>query len=259
MTDPSSVRATSKSDRNWADLAAELTPAKSLARVDTVTARGITTITIIGVLLTGLGALSAGLPSYSGPARGLAIATVISAALAVASALTAQVLTITRRLRTGNLAEVKSWYRKQFDIRAYFTQAATILLLLAALLAGASATASLATTLPTAPSIQVTQSLDTGTPASAGQSTVTVQVTFHGVPAGQAATVVITTPSNAQDLGRAATIPAPDGTAAMSLTLSHLPADQPVIITARATRQLCQATFNPADGVPILSCHTTPR
>ena len=70
MTDPAPVRSTTKSDRNWAELAAELTPAKSLARVDTVTARAVTTITVIGVLLTGLGVLSAGLPSYPRPRPG---------------------------------------------------------------------------------------------------------------------------------------------------------------------------------------------
>ena len=256
MTGPGSVRTPSKSDRNWADLAAELTPAKSLARVDTVTARAVTTITVIGVLLTGLGALSAGLPSYPGPARGLAIAAVVTAALAVASALTAQVLTITRRLHTGNLAEVKSWYRRQFDIRAYPTQAATILLLLAALLAGAAATAALATTPPTTPTIQVTQSVDTGTSPRAGQATVTVQVTFHGVPPGQPATVTITTPGTAHDLGTAVATPAPDGTAVTSLTLSHLTAGRPVTITARAIGQICQTTINPANSAPILTCHT---
>jgi hypothetical protein len=257
MTNPAGVRATRKSDRNWVDLAAELTPVKSLARVDAVTARAVTTITVIGVLLTGLGALSAGLPSYPDLARGLAIAAVTSAALAVASALTAQVLTITRRLRTGNLAEVKSWYHRQFDLRAYPTQAATILLLLAALLAGAAVTASLATTPPTTPTIQVTQRLDTGTSALTGQSTVTAQVTFHDVPPGQAATITITTPGIAQDLGQATATPAPDGTAATSLTISHLLAGRPVIIIARATGQLCQTTINAAKGAPSLSCRTT--
>lgn len=87
MTEP--VRRSSPSDQAWAELAAELTPAKSLARVDTVTARAVTTITVVGVLLTGLGALGAGLLAQAGPAHALAVATVITAALAVACALAA--------------------------------------------------------------------------------------------------------------------------------------------------------------------------
>ena len=108
------VRPPSRADQAWADLAAELAPAKSLARIDAVTARAVTTITVVGVLLTGLGAASTALPAQPGPARVLAAATVITAALAVTAALTAQVLTITRHLNPANLAEVKGWYRRQF-------------------------------------------------------------------------------------------------------------------------------------------------
>lgn len=60
-------------------------------------------------------------------------------------ALVAQMLTITRRLNPGNLIEVQEWYRRQFGTRARATQAATVLLVLAALLAGATAVASLLT------------------------------------------------------------------------------------------------------------------
>ena len=53
----------------------------------------------------------------------------VTAALAVACALTAQVLTITRHLNPANLADVQAWYRRQFTLRAYTTQAATVLLI----------------------------------------------------------------------------------------------------------------------------------
>jgi hypothetical protein len=143
MTSP--VRPPSPADQAWADLAAQLTPANSLARIDTVTARAITTITVLGTLLTGLGALTAGQFTSSTAAQDLATATVITATLAVAAALTAQVLTITRHLNPANLLEVQAWYRRQFTIRAYATQAATIMLILAALLAGATAATTILT------------------------------------------------------------------------------------------------------------------
>lgn len=142
------VRPVSAADRAWADLAAQLTPAASMARIDTVTARAVTTITVIGLLLTGLGALGADqLAKDGGGASALAAAAVIVASAAVACALTAQVLTISRRLNPADLEQVKAWYHRQFTIRAYATRAATILLILAALLAGATA----ATALLTAP------------------------------------------------------------------------------------------------------------
>ena len=143
MTDP--VRPPSPADQAWADLARQLTPAASLARLDTVTARAITTITVLGTLVTGLGALTAGQFTHNGAARALAAATVITAALAVANALAAQVLTITRRLNPANLADVEAWYRRQFTGRAYATQAATILLMAAAVLAGATAVTAILT------------------------------------------------------------------------------------------------------------------
>jgi hypothetical protein len=144
MTGP--VRQPSRADQTWADLAAQLTPANTLARIDTVTNRAITTITVLGTLLTGLGALAAGQFTHSTVARDLAAASVATAALAVASALAAQVLTITRHLNPANLADVQAWYRRQFTLRAYATQAATVLLILAALLAGAAAATTILTT-----------------------------------------------------------------------------------------------------------------
>lgn len=44
-----------------AALAAELTPAKSLQRLDTATARVVSTVSIVATLLTGLGLIAAGL------------------------------------------------------------------------------------------------------------------------------------------------------------------------------------------------------
>jgi|SRR5579859_3128682 len=144
MTD--SVQRTSQDDQDWADLARQLTPAASLARIDTVGGRAVTTITVIGLLLTGLGTLAAGQFARHGAARGFAVAAVITATLAVACALTAQVLTVSHKLNADNLKQVQAWYESQFRFRARATQVATILLILAAVLAGATATATLVTT-----------------------------------------------------------------------------------------------------------------
>jgi len=255
------VRPATQADELWADLAAELTPAKSLARVDAATARTVATVTVIGVLLTGLGVLSAGQLSHNGPSRGLAIAAVITAALAVASALIAQVLTITRRVNPANLIEVKAWYRRQFSIRAYPTQAATVLLLLAAMLAGAAATAGLIARPPAAaPVIDVTQSLgpaSTAAPASA-HATVTVRVMFPGLVPSQVATVTVTTSETSRLLGSAAATAGPDGTAVTTLTVSNLAPSQVLIITATAGHQRCRVELGTSTSQPALACHTVP-
>jgi NAD-dependent oxidoreductase involved in siderophore biosynthesis len=135
------VRPPSPADLAWADLAKQLTPAQSIARIDAATGRAVTTITTIGLLLTGLGALGADqFAKDDAAATALAVGAVIVSSLAVASALAAQVLTISRHLNPANLDQVKAWYRRQFIVRAYATKAATMLLLIvAALLAGATA------------------------------------------------------------------------------------------------------------------------
>jgi hypothetical protein len=249
------VRPPTPQDQAWAELAAELTPAKTLARIDTVTARAITTITVVGVLLTGLGAASAALPAQPGAARALAAAAAITAALAVAAALTAQVLTITRRLNPANLADVKAWYRRQFELRAYPAQAATALLLLSALLAGASAASTLLAGSVNTPALTITQVSGPGSvPAVQQQATVTASVTFGGLAPGQPATVILTAPGAAGTLARAAVTAAPNGTAAVTLT-ARPSAAQSVVVTAVDPHQTCQATFSFTQTQPVLSCH----
>lgn len=254
------MQPTSPADQTWASLAGELTPAKSLARIDTVTARAVTTITVVGLLLTGLGAFAAGLPSGLGqPALGLAVATVVTAALAVAAALTAQVLTISRRLNPGDLVEVRAWYHRQFDLRAYPTQAATLLLLAAALLAGATAAAALLTGRADTPTLTVTQTLQpggSGTVTATAPAAVAVTLTFRGLAPGQVATLTLTAPGTGRVLARAATTATPGGTATITLTDSRLTAAQPVTVTAAAPGQACQAVLAPARIQPALACHT---
>ncbi len=252
MTGP--VRPPSRADQSWADLANELAPAKSLARIDAVTARAVTTITIVGVLLTGLGAASTALPAQPGPARALAAAAVITAALAVTAALTAQVLTITRHLNPDNLAEVKGWYRRQFELRAYPTQAATVLLLLAALLAGAAAATTLLTSTPSTPTLTITQTPIPHATSGTQQLTVTASVTFHDLPPRQLATVIVTTPDTPGALARAAATATPAGTATVTLTTT-LAAAQTVTINVTDPHHTCAATLS-TTAQPALTCHT---
>jgi hypothetical protein len=253
------VRPPTPADQAWAQLAAELTPAKSLGRIDAVTARAVTTVTVVGLLLTGLGAFAAGLPAALGEtATALAVATVITAALAVAAALTAQLLTITRRLNPANLADVRAWYQRQFELRAYPTQAATALLLAAALLAGATATSALLATPATAPTLTVTQTLQPGPSGgtSTAQAPVTMSVTFRGLAPGQPATLTLTTPGAAGALARAAATAAPDGTATLTLTAGALTTAESVIVTAVAPGQICRAVLTPSRAQPALTCST---
>ena len=250
------VRPVSDEDRVWVNLAAELTPAKSLERVDTATDRVVRTVTIIGTLLGGLGVFGATKPSVSGPARWLTIAAVACAALAVACALAAQILTITRHLNPENLAAVRAWYKRRIDTRGYPTRAATFLLLTGAVLAGAAAIVALATATSDQATIAVTRALDnaTATTPGTGTGTITAEVTFRGLTSGQSATVMVSAAGSGQVLASAAITPATDGTATRTLTVSGLPPAEPVTVVARAASQQCRATLGPGSARPVVSC-----
>ena len=250
------VRPVSDEDRVWVNLAAELTPAKSLERVDTATDRVVRTVTIIGTLLGGLGVFGATKPSVSGPARWLTIAAVACAALAVACALAAQILTITRHLNPENLAAVRAWYKRRIDTRGYPTRAATFLLLAGAVLAGAAAIVALATATSDQATIAVTRALDnaTATTPGTGTTTITAEVTFRGLTSGQSATVMVSAAGSGQVLASAAITPATDGTATRTLTVSGLPPAEPVTVVARGASQQCRATLGPGSARPVVSC-----
>jgi hypothetical protein len=256
-------------DRVWADLAGELTPAKSLERVDTATDRVVRTVTIIGTLLGGLGVFGATKPSVSGPARWITVAAVACAALAVACALAAQVLTITRHLNPENLAAVRSWYKRRIDTRGYPTRAATVLLLIGAVLAGVAAIVALATATPSQPAIAVTRSLDHAPLTTAGTSTggtgappsttITAEVTFPGLTGGQSATVVVSAAGSGQVLASAAITPAASGTATRTLTVSGLPPAEAVIVVARGGSWQCRATLGAGSARPAVTCGPVSR
>jgi hypothetical protein len=184
---------------------------------------------------------------------------VITATLAVASALIAQVLTISRRVNPANLIEVKAWYRRQFSIRAYPTQAATVLLLLAAVFASAAATTSLLASHPAAtPAINITQSLsppNTAASASGARATISVDVSFTGLTSAQVATVTITALGANLLLGSAIATPGPTGTATATLTVSNLTLGQPLTVTTTAGHQQCRAVLDLARSQPALACH----
>ncbi len=251
------VRPVSPADRVWATLGSQLTPAQSLERVDTATDRVVRTVTIIGTLLGGFGVFGATKPSVSGPARWLTIGAVACAVLAVGCALAAQILTISKHVDPENLAQVRAWYKRRIETRGYPTRAATFLLMLAAVLAGAAAIVALVTARPNEPTIAVTRTLDhplPTVPAPAATATVTVEVTFRGLGGGQSASIVVTAPAAGQVLATATVTPATDGTASRTLTITGVRAAEPITVVARGGSEQCRARLGAGPGRPVLAC-----
>ncbi len=256
MTDPTPPAAAVEPDPRvlaWRALADDLTPAKSLARVDVATSRVVTNVTVVGSLLTGLGLVAAGLPATDVAARYLAVAGVVAAVLAVSSALTAQTLSIRRGLNTNNLVMVKDWYRTQFRRRAYPARTATVLLLVAVLLAGSAAVVALLAPDEGRLSLTVSDTRPAESSASDG-ATVTAEVAFRSPDLDQTATVSVTADGDIL-LARAALSPAVEGTASRTLTVDGVPEDATIAVTAVGGQRRCQATWAMAgNNPPVVTC-----
>lgn len=229
-------------DREWKELAAELAPAKSLARLDAAATRVVSTVSIVATLLTGLGLVAAGLVNLTTVARVLAVGAVVLAFAAVVLALTGQTLAVIRGLNRENLAEVEQWYLDRFEDRAPRLRWATLLLVGAAALAGAAAVVTLVGS-SDQPTLAVTR---TGG-AAAGK--LTVDVTFRGLAAGQVATAVVRVDNTL--VAQAAFEAGADGTASRTLAVEPVPAAGVVAVEAHGGAATCTATLRPAAAAEV--------
>lgn len=131
-----------QADERWETASGELTPEKSLSRVNTNARATVGSVTLVGTLLTGLGLLSAQTLPTGGPVRGFALAAAAAAGIAVLLALLYLALRL-ERLNVQDIGEVENWYHRQFR-RAYLAVAASWLLVLAVVLAAVTAVLGLA-------------------------------------------------------------------------------------------------------------------
>lgn len=265
MTRQPSVVDPDPEDRAWETLIQEIMPAKSLERIDTVTTRVVTNVTVIGTVLTGLGLIATGLPAAGTLVRCLAATAVVTAILAVGCVLTAQILVIRTHLNTANLIEVKTWYRRQLLARAYPTRAATFLLVIALLLAGAATVTTLFGNSWNRPTLAITQTQTTdgaGTVGGSGDQnhtriTLNVETAFRGMTSADTVTlvVIVSTPTPGIILARAAITPNIDGTATRSITIDNIPPRTTLDVTANSSRHHCYAHLDlTTSDAPAATC-----
>jgi MFS family permease len=250
-------------DQRWQELAEELTPAKSLARIDAATARVVSTVSVVALLLTGLGLVAADRLGDGAP-RVWALVTVVLALAAIVCALSAQVVTITRGLNTGNLVEVEDWYRSRFDRRAPLTRAASLLLLAAVVTAGVAGFLAAVEDDASGPVLGLTRTtelLDDGTPGPTG--TVTVSAKATGLEPGSILTLTVAVepeyqgsevdPAAEAPVAQAAVAAGADGVAEHEVSIAKVAATATVSVQAVAGGQTCTAEGAPG-GVWRVSC-----
>ena len=234
---PPPVGSATPGEEAWIALAQELAPAKSLQRLDAATARVVSTVSIVATLLTGLGLVAAGLVNLSDFARTLAVVTVVLAFLAVLLALAAQIVTVTR-VNANDLLDVRRWYRRRVRWRGPLARWATVVLVGAAFCAGWAAVLTLLAG-PQPPTLAVTR--------TAG--TVTVDVTFRGLDAGQVATATVKV-DNAL-VASTAFGPGADGTATRTIAAEQVPTTGVVMVEAQGRGARCTATLEPGTAAEV--------
>jgi hypothetical protein len=247
---PATVRPPTASDQAWADLAAELTPAKTLDRLD----RTDNTVAVVSAVVSGLALFGSKIPALPPLARTVALASGLTAALAVLCMLFYLVGGRAQRFNPANLLAVKAYYERQFN-RRYAATWAILFLTLAIVLAIVAAAVALTTTPAAQPAMTIAQTPDPpGTSAQTSTETVTVTSAFHRLSIGQVATTVIKLAPSGRVLASSAVTPAADGTATDTLTVHHIPVSAQLAVVVVAGTQYCRAALVPGHENPTLTC-----
>jgi len=242
---PAAGRPVSSADTLWEAAAAELTPHKSLERVDARAQQVLGTVSVVGIVLTAFGLVAGTLLGPPSAASWVAQIAAAAALLAVMLALGASLLRVTPALTPGNLLEVEAWYRAQFR-RAYAVVAAGWLLV------GALALAAIAAALLLARGDAVNPVISMALAGVGAEAKLVVRVEFSGVkPGAQLRTEVtgVRSGGGSQSLARSLTRAGSAGTAA---TMREVPKPgnyAAARVSAMVDGHRCEATLPLADPV----------
>ncbi|MBU4215056.1 MAG: hypothetical protein KJ792_10410 [Actinobacteria bacterium] len=161
------------------ELAATLSPAATLARIDAHATRLISQVSLIATFVAAGGLVTtASLTTSRGP-RALAVAAVVAVLLAVVLAVLAQ-LTWLRRLAVGNLLAVQEWYRTRAAWRGLAVATATWVFAAGVILAASAVTWAVVGGEAARPQVAVERVLTPPTSTDPAQHTVTVTVAGKG-------------------------------------------------------------------------------
>jgi hypothetical protein len=243
-----STRATAD-DLMWRAAAEELVPAKSLARIDERAKQVVTSVGIVGTLVTGLGLVAGARFEAAGWPRWLAVAAVVCAVLAVVAALGVLLVRFPRRaLRLSDVTAVERFYRRQFQ-RVYFAIAAGAALLVALLLAGAAAVGILVGGPDAAAGgLSVTVS------GAGPDAKVSVKAELPGVARGATVTAEVTGVAGATSavIGRQVIVTRAAGTVTIALDAVPMGAFTAVEVLVEAPHRRCTAKAGPT---VVAECH----
>jgi hypothetical protein len=224
-------------DRRWLQAAAELEPARSLARAEDRAKQLVGTVSVVGVLLGGLGLVAATRLEAVPVARWLAIATVTLASAGVVLALWTLVLR-EHTVRPNDLEAVQRWYAAQFR-RARLVRAAGLLLLGGVLLAGLTGLVILVAHPDDRPVVELVVS------GSGTAQTAHATVRWSGLPSTQVVIVTLTgmTGTTRQVLAQGVANAEHGGRATVTLDTTKLRGASRLVVSVVAGTRSCVTTL----------------
>jgi hypothetical protein len=146
------VRPPTGSDIMWEEVKALLTPDKSIQRIEEKARFVVSTVTVVGTLITGLGLVLGTRITSTGSGRVLATISVSLAAMAVVLSVGSLVVGGIRSISPANLIEVRRWYAGQHR-RGKVVGVAGLLLILSILFGAVGASRAMVMVVPDQPNL----------------------------------------------------------------------------------------------------------
>lgn len=228
--------------------AGSLSAVDATARIDDYAKTLLTTVTLVGTVLTGLGTIAGATLVREGSVRILIAASVVCA---VASALLAlkALRGASTMVNISNDDALLRWLRRNTEEKARVARFAGVLLTSALIFAVAGAVLVLAQS----SSPQLVPSV---TVSAAGKGSLQVQISGNGLPPSStvaAETSALPRDGNRQLLGRQVSAVKADGTMTMTMTITELPADlRAVEVEVDHARVTCQIKLDLLPPAPAV-------
>jgi hypothetical protein len=189
VSEPGEGNRPTSADLRWVEAAKELTPDKSLLRATANAKFLVATISVLGVLITGFGAVSA---TQVASEKALLIGTGLTTVLAALSVGIAIWTLLPRndKIRAGNLIAVREWYQAELKRKGKASVAGLLLLVAIAVAAGTAVAGTIAAIVNKAPTNHVTVSAA----KTKDGYIIAVKGTVSNVPAGSIVNLTLSGP-----------------------------------------------------------------
>jgi hypothetical protein len=239
----------SEDDEMWQTAAEALAPDKSLQRVEDKAKFVVSTVAVVGSILTGLGLVAGANLGIAAKGHEWAVSAIVAAVVSIVLAVGSLLLGGDRYLSPGNLIAVQNWYTKQFR-RQTPVLFSGLLLLCALALAGIAAFMSMTTTDIREP-MMIAQFTSDG-----AKNTLVLKADYKNLRTGQSLSAKL---SGVPDKGSPKLLAQQilkvggDGTGSLSLNVESTAKYRYFRLVTMTENATCAVSLYPASGAPAIN------